>query len=443
MNRIRLFIFLGAVATLCACQDSVFTIGKDLTNAQSTLIMTDSFSVKMASVLIDSLETSRKLTDNRLLVGSYETPGVGMLNVYSYFNISANSKMRDLFLDDDYIRDSITLRMSYSDFYIGDTTSVMQLDVYQLTKELELNEHSELGNYLYNTSSFPHEASPLASYRFTPCVNRDDSIEFRLDNRVIDQLMQFENDYFQLTATERANTFSAYMKGFVLKCSSGDAVVSFKNDTAGVKMVLYTHKVELTKDVYTYRLYPDSETSYIQADATRTGGFELLEKQIEDIPSYSTDNRTLIQGLSGVVTHLTFPNLSELLLFDDRVLVKGLLMLAPSDDNDNRFLPKELNLFLTNRYNALGSALTASTSQGTVAVALTLNEDDPDNRYYEADITDYLISVLQTNITDSYGLIVSIPDADLRSTAKTLILNDDSFKMSKRPRLKLYFLKYE
>jgi len=439
INYLLIFV-LGILLFSCT---SKFDVGEDLIDTQSGITIIDTFQVRLSTVKLDSLPTSGA---TQLLCGKYSTNLTGSTEFIPYFNFDLGSQITSITEDD--ILDSMTLRLRYSGYYIGDTTQLQTFSLYRLTEYLDFIDDDRTGDYIYNINSFPHEEVPLGRISFYPHVVRDDSIEFRLDNTLANTLINMV-----LTDADEtdADKFNEYLKGFVLKSAAGSkSILGFTGDTAGVKLNIYTRIVgpgESQKKRYVLPLSAE-KTYYHQAVSDRSGTyFAELKLQDEEILARNSGDRSFIAGGAGIVTRIDFPSLNNVFLYNDRVMIKAELVLIPSVENNVDFLPGTLQFYASNKHNVLGSTLVSGSQQTPVQATLQKRDAGlyPDiyNLYYAVDITQYLTSEFSGNYynTDN-GLLISVPYSNLQTRADLLILNGENVTRYK-PQLKLYFLKYE
>lgn len=454
MNKVCSLLFvISSVLLSCSTDVGNFQIGEDLVKSKSSITITDTFAVKLSTILLDSIPTSDA---DQILAGKYSTGVTGPLEMCSYFNFDRSETVSTL--DEEAVFDSLTIELGYSGYYLGDTTQLQKLSLYRLTEQLELLEDASYQKYLYNNSSFSHEPQPLAEVSFIPFPTGKDSIEFRLPDELGLELMDLVYD--KENAMEDNERFNEYLKGFVLKSAADSkAIIGFTGDTAGIKLNLYTHLVELEKMEKRYTYYLAAEnTHFNQAIADRSATpFSVLQNQREELPSTGSDNRTYVQGSAGIVTRIDFPSLNNIFLLEDQVMIKAELILFPATENEFKFIPKALQFYASDRINRLGENLTMTSSNRTVSVEASLRNErnamdewgrpveprDLSEALYIADISQHLLTQLAGNYYDpDNGLIVSIPLADLQKKADVLILNGEKTPLYK-PKLKLYFLKHE
>ena len=444
-----LISILGLILFSCSNKGN-FDVGEDLIDTQSGIQIIDTFQVRMSTVKLDSVPTSGT---KQLLCGKYSSTITGSTELIPYFNFDLGGELTKITVDDRF--DSITLKLGFNGYYMGDTTLVDHYQLYRLTQFLDFVEDDVKGDYVYNKTSFPHEEVPLGNVSFFPNVS-EDSIEFRMNDAFGLELMNMViNDATELSNNEE---FNEYLKGFVLKGSPESKVIlGFKGDTSGVKINIYTHIVgpgEPQKKRYTIRLAETEKTHYNQAVSDRTNtAFAGLSIQDEEIPARNSGNRSFIEGSAGVVSRIDFPSLNDIFLYGDRVMIKAQLVFYPSVENDPKFLPETIQFYESNKHNDVGTNLVTSSGSQQVAVQATLQridsskkiDEDIYNLYYVADITEYLTTQFSGNyFNKENGLLLTIPLSDLQTSADLLILNGEKTEINTlNPKLQLYFLKYE
>ena len=443
MNKNCILVFLLIVLfTSCNTDVGNFKIGEDLIETKSRIVMIDTFSVKLSTVIRDSIPTSNTTL---ALIGKYNNEITGSTEIRHYLNFDLSETSGSLTKND--IFDSITVKLNYDSYYVGDTTQVQQLSMHRLTKQLKLITDPDGFTSLYNTSSFNFEPEPVGTYVFSPRPSKD-SIEFRLDDALGLELINYIlNDHNEDGAN--STELKERLKGFVLMADpDSKAVIGYTSSSASIQLILYTHVPGWDKEENTYKFALASDgTNFNQVITDRSGtNFTGLTGQREKVSSVQANNLSYLQGTAGVTTRIDFPTLNEIFTYGDRVMIRAELVLRPSLKNDMRNLPGTLHFYRTDRINSFGSALTTTSSSGSsVNVSTTLVPDNIyfEDSYYIVDITTFLQNELSGYFYNTNnGLLVTFPTSDLISKANLLLLNGEK-SGSLRPKLNLYFLKYE
>jgi hypothetical protein len=94
-------------------------------------------------------------------------------------------KFDDAIEDTEFVFDSLRLVLNYSTYYAGDTTVTQTLSVYQLQEQMELRD-----SYLYTTSNFKCDPTPLGSVSLKPQPNSHQEVSIKLPNKLGYRLAQ-------------------------------------------------------------------------------------------------------------------------------------------------------------------------------------------------------------------------------------------------------------
>ena len=444
MTKNWILVFICAIVASCSTDVGNFQIGDGMVDSKSSIVMLDSFSVKYSTVVMDSIATSNP---SQGLVGFFSNDQIGTTELKHYFNFDLASDISSV-LDntlDVEVLDSMTLKMDYSGFSIGDTTQTFTLELHRLQKELELQDIGSTTDYLFNNNSFPYDETALTEYVFTPYPTTDDSIEFRINDTFAEELFNLfvEKD----VSVSNDDDFNTLLKGFVISSPNSHAILGFNTSDNGIQLKMYTHisKVDLTENEYDFDLTADN-TNFNQSITNRTGTvFENLVKRTEKIPSTKANNLAYTQGTTGVICRLDFPSLNDAFALENHTLIKAQLVLIPAEENNYDDLPSSLIFYTSGKTNKIGTNLTTTSSSGTTtSVTATLVSDYLTGTYYYiADLSDYFLDEMSDYYYDTnQGLLVMFPSSDWYDKSQLLIFSDK--KVSKlSPALNLYFLKNE
>ena len=447
MNRpIYLLVFICYFFTACNSDVGSFDIGYDLVDVKSQVVLLDTFSLNLSTVKLDSLPTSGP---SQALVGKYENENIGSTEFLDYFNVDMATNLSRIYSDDKTDTfDSLTVRLNYSNYYIGDTTQIMSFSLYRLTKRLELEKNAANEEYLYNTTSFPYEETPLGSVSFKARPLQKDTIEFRLSDDIGKEIIQMVRE--KATELENNDNFNEYLRGFVLKANagSGNLILGFTPDSMRLK--LYTHRSLQVKDNREYEFMLAGErTNYNQIIADRSSGyFSSLVSQKEKIPSTETNNMSYIQGTAGIVTRVDFPTLNQS-FFENMSLFKAEVVFYVPKETVSKVkydvLPNSLLFYTTSSPNEFIDNLTTTAGGRAVSVAATLNHQRgiDEGSFYAADISSWLLDEVSGNhFNTNHGLLLVLPLTDLQGKADIVMLNGQN-QSEYQPKLNLYYLKYD
>ncbi len=438
MFRILPLLFLPILIFIISCTNDdllEITTGDNFINSQTSVVIIDSFTVNLSTVMIDSIPTSGTET---LLIGKYEDDYLGTISSSSYFQIGIPDSTG---IDDDAVFDSLKLVLNYTGVSYGDTLQAQTFKVHRVLEEIEPNDND---TYLYNTSSFEYDETPIGSSTFYPKPNFKDTITIKLDDVLGQRFMKLLKEKADtITETER---FLDFFKGLaVVPDENNSCILGFEGVDSLLNMVLYTHYIGATKieTEYSFPLY-ETSTCFNHIEADRSGTLiENLKTQREEISSSSTDNMAFLEGGLGLVTRIDIPSLSILPEMDYRkILYKADLIIKPYPKSyPVEELPEQLILYNTNKYNNLESEITDSDG-ASIYADFNLDKAYTDNTNYVFDLT----SIISDELSDGYvdenaGLIISIPSDQMQSSLSRVAF-DARKGVSYKPVLKLYYIFY-
>ena len=437
-RRILSFLILSLLAVF-SCSDesdlSSVNIGDSFITPQTSIALIDTFSLKLSTILIDSIPTSNP---ENLMVGNYTDEFLGEVGATSYFQVTVPTTTT---MEEKAVFDSLTLVLKYAGVEFGDTLQPQTIYVHRVTEEMEEPDEA----YMYNTTSFLYDDSPIGLLSFRPRPNFKDSIEIRLDDALGLELMSLIKDKDDKILN--SEDFMEYLKGIALVGDGGsNSVLGFKAVDSLVNIVLYTHEVkeERIETQYKFPLYSDG-IYFNHFDFDRTGtAIGNIKTQKEEIPSADSDDKTFIQSGAGIVTRLDFTGLEKIMeMGNHSFFYKAEIILKPYPNSFSQVaFPEEIMLYTTDKYNRLVSEIQNSNDE-TLLADFYFDEQYNENNFYRFDITTYLNNELSDAYFDpNNGLIITVPSTTFQGSLERLVL-DARKADSYRPVLNLYFVFYE
>jgi hypothetical protein len=437
-KRMFFLFFIVVMVVFFSCSDEddwdSVTIGNNFISSQTHIVVLDSLSVKLSTFLIDSFPSN---SPGNLLVGSYADEYFGEVSSTSYFQLSIPANEN---IDEDAIFDSLTLVLNYNGLSYGDTTKERTISVHEVLDEIKETDDV----YIYNTSKFKTDETPLGSLKFTPEPNKDDMLEIRLDDEWGKTLMQMMKDEADEIST--ADEFLDYFKGIALVPGNEDAsLLGFESVDSLINMVLYTHLIGQTRTETRYKFPMYSSTScFNNIESDRTGtSIENLSTQKINIPSSETGYKSYIQAGTAIVTRLDFTGLDIITQIESsNVFYKAELILRPYPLSDKQIdFPEEIMLYTTDKYNRLISSIQNNNDE-TLIADFYFDEVYRQDIHYTFDITDFIGDELSDGYFNTEnGLIITFPSEAFQSTGERLVFDARS-NNAYRPVLKLYFIYY-
>jgi hypothetical protein len=425
-------ITVSLLITSCSGDKNEFTIGEEFIESETSIQLVDTFSVRLSTVLSDSLPTS---VIDTILVGNYRDNLFGRVTCNSYFEIGLPEN--DDILPDDYY-DSMTITLPYTGYVYGDTLNPLCLHVYRLTEEILADAQT---GYLFNTSSFEHEAEPLATLIVEPMPKTDDSLEFRISDAfgemIFDMLRLNDSDIGSESA------FLQFFKGLVIKADTNynSSIVGFDASSGDVKLTLYTHRIGEFEETIEYEfplINVEKQFNEIKYNFNNSI-LSAYDFSGNAIPSDEMDNKSFTQGGVGLMTKIEFPWLNEFLLFENSAILKVELIIKPARLSYNTFsLPENIYLYNTDRHNQLGDIL--YDSDGNVLTP----DFENDELFYEGtsytyNITDFIKDEMSDSYFDTeHGLIMTFSYEEYLCSLNRVVFEalDDAAM------LKIYYVKY-
>ncbi len=428
-----LIVILSIIIISCNNDDS-YNIGESYFDITTNIRYVDTFSVSSYTVALDSIQTSG---NNKALVGKYTDGEFGTLTAQSYFELGVPTTTVDI--PTNAVFDSVSLVMIPDGYYVGDTTMLYGINLYELSEKITLGDES---SYFYNTSKVSIKPDLLGSTSFYPWPKRGEDTAFisvnkefglGLYNKLIDDADEVSDD----------NNFIDYKNGFLVTPDGSNDQLVLRYDATDTTMFLRLHyhyiDYEYTKDFIDFPLVNDGKQ--FNNITRENSDLDTITSQLEKLPASETYNETYIQAGNPVVTRVEFNNIRTLLeLYNNVNILKVYLVLEPiSGTYLKNSLPKELMVYETDRLNQFGDeiyTLKAASQTGNLV---------KDTIYYEE--TNYsfeITSFIEANITneEAPALLITIPADELYTTIDRCIIGSCNNRESKLV-LKIYYMDYE
>ncbi|PLB85248.1 hypothetical protein C0T31_11925 [Dysgonamonadaceae bacterium] len=438
--------FLLGILFLGSCVSDDFSVGDNLISVKGRSMLIEDCTVAFETHFSDSSVTTGL---SRIFEGKYNSSDFGIITAHSYFNFNPPQYSTSEFGSNANVTikfDSISLILKYDNFSYGDTTQMQTLNIYKLKQIIELDNKSQL----YTTSSVPVEANPWVSYQFyrpREYWDNDSTLEVRLPDEFgleLIALMQTQSNLL-----ETYENFLTYFKGIKLSPGTNDnaAVNSFVlDDEYPIIRLYYTTKGAVTTEENTIDMTVNTSTAFSQIETDRSNTLLHSLSYDNPLPSEETDNKVYLQGLTGLYTKLSFPDLNEILKLGDYVVISSaILYVYPVLGTYNDFvsLPTDLSL---NYLDENGKSIeiyidqsTTSVQSGTLIRDMVYNKD-----YYAFDVTSYLQYELGLIGMYKSSLQLFLSDTEKNNTLKSLVLGDSSFSNTEnRVKLIIYVIVYD
>lgn len=433
-----LILFVGYFAIYsCKEDDSAFTIGDNLVDVKSDVIIVDNTTINSYTVKSDSIITSGY---TKSLVGRYTDGSLGTITSSSFFQVSTN--VNDIETNSKY--DSICLILNPTGYCYGDSTKQFTLEVRKLKESLD---NSEI-TYRYNTSKVKYDHDNLlGSIKAVIKPGLKKVLNVRLSDAFGSVL--FDSILNKRDVIKKQTEFVKYLKGIALvtdTLSETSSIMQFDaTDTATSLRVYYTvqgvdkyldFKINNTSDFHLASL----QFNHIQGNYLGTPLYEHLKGREDVLLSTQTSNETYCQAGTGLMTKIEFPNLKSIFeAYTTYKILKARLIIPPVKNSYKVVpLPRDLTLYFTNSINAVGNNITTSENK---AIAPDIKADVEDQPYYEFDLTSFLTYIMQNHTDEIPALLLTKPLDNNGNSFERLVLGD-YYREKNAMKLEITFWKY-
>jgi len=395
-------------------------------------MLIDTFTVEMSTVIVDSFATSGLYS---ALVGSFQDTIFGKVDCRSFFRIGI--PVSGSILEND-VYDSVKLILKHSGYSYGDTTKPFTINVNRVLDDIEAIDNK----YLYSTSSFPVEETPIGSYTYNPWPNFMDSVEVPIDNNIGKELYDMIYEKDEIVSTNQKFRYY-YLKGLALTAPGAKAILKYTASPDYIKIRLYYHRYVNNERVDLEMDFPmtNSELQFNQIKHDFSGskyGLQSVKNQRDAIVSSKTGDCSFLYGGVGLLLKIRFPSMSNFLLVKNRFILSAQLELRPKAGTYRNFrLPSVLINYKTDYSNKFGSILynyDGSIKQPSLVVDNEFNV----GTIYKFDVSDYIKNELSDSYFDTdQGLLIStLPDYFVDKFDRIV------FEGDRVPVLKLYVVNY-
>jgi hypothetical protein len=398
---------------LLSCNDEASQIGSGFFEGGSIALATvDTLTLQTSTIQFDSLATSDA---TRLLVGYHNDKDLGPITASTYFQIGPSDGLTLDKLYTSFIRTE--MRFIHDGYSFYDTTSDISFSIHALTQDMKLDDGSN-GAYLYNTSSFEYDPTPLGSVTFKSKPNAHDTVKFPISE-------QFGRDIIRLaqTSSEEVSSITAFLNYFsgiaVIPSSNSGPIVGFKT---AVEVRIYYLDRSVTPAAERYvSLVPGNNLWFNRISFDRSAtALKGLDRQIEHLASSETNKKSYIQNGAGLGVRIEIPYLRSMLIENEGLtIMSAVLQFAPAKDNteDNVTLPATLLMSSVDYKNQLVQTFS---NNANLIEDVYLGRDT----HYEVDVTTFIKQQLLIEQFNHNALIFTTDDASFRGTISRLYVGD-------------------
>jgi hypothetical protein len=275
----------------------------DILNA----IYSDSTTFQIHTIKNDS---SRSFQDQFKYLGSNQDPVFGRTNASIYTNFSMPSGVTNVSFGDDVVLDSAEFILTFTQNFVGDTTTPLLYEIHQLTQALDKTK----SYYMHSTAPYSSTKLSTASRRITK-TGSFYTIRLPLDKTFATAIVSnpaylingstFQSIYKGFYITTRNTNLNPSAQGALMK-------IDLDNPTSGVYMYYHNGPATL-KEPKTYRFPFSSDNASrfnkIEYDPT-SGANLLLTNQLNKTDTTSGIN-VFLKGVGGPKAIIRLPFLKN------------------------------------------------------------------------------------------------------------------------------------
>lgn len=428
--------------TISSLED--FVVGDNFINDNTGVVVTDTFTIESSSVRLDSIISN---SSSRFLVGSNYNYFSGYKNTNSYLQM----KFDDAIDNTTFVFDSINLVLYYDTYYFGDTTITQTFTVHQLEEPMELGSDG----YLYSTTQFRYDNSPLGSINIQPRPRSHKKLSIRLSdtwgNKLANMIME-KND-----TISQELLFSKFMDGLTIRCQ-GDvkgAVVGFRTTDSSnddedkietkPEIRLYYHlspNPENLTDLY-YKFSFNSDGIYFNQITDHPASSLLgdISKSGNECSTNLTNQQSMVQCGTQVFSKYTFPYLNNLWRTNGNpAFIGATLKLFPVKGTYiTSQLPDSLIIYAMTSKNLLTGQVTLQGNTTEMVFAkLNVIEDVEQTVFYSIDVSSFIGSELKNEQESHQSLAVAFASSTSMKSANHLIFGGHNSGRY-APKLNVYY----
>ncbi|MCW3785032.1 DUF4270 family protein [Plebeiibacterium sediminum] len=443
-----LFIFSVLIVGICfSCGDQSLDeistpMGEEYIDGEAGIMMIDTFSVKLSTVIRDSVRTSQS---GEALVGSFNHPDFGQIHSDAVFRISSPGRIN---IDEDDVYDGIEFCIKYNDYFLGDTTVTHSFTIEEIESDLkDMEKDQKKDDYFYNTTRVTTKRI-LGEYTAVPKVTNSDTIKIPLDDdfgRELFEMLQNNDDNITV-----ASDFYDYFKGVMLKSNRdiNQSVIGYNvGDSCCIKLLYHTTLDQRIDKEVEMKVEANSIYQFNSIEVDRNGALlnGLIDQEVS-ISSEDTNDKCFVQAGTGIYAKIDFPGLerAEQLPALNQI-IKAEIVFLPLDYTEDDFndFPNRLFVYESNRKNYLGEVILASNNSDISYMYLYDNAvDEEEDEYYTVDITNQFVAEFLDGIyDDDFSFLIGLSSSDMASKLTTISFgghNNADFQ----PKLRLYTYYY-
>ncbi|MCD0468507.1 DUF4270 family protein [Flavobacterium sp. JAS] len=442
MHKFILMFFFALSLISCGTDTDAgeFVVGSDYLALSNKVVLIDTLTVDMSTINLDSLVTSGQ---SRILIGNYDDPIFGKVKSDSYFQLSsATYTLVNNGSDTEsvnYVFDSISMILKYDNYYFGDTTKVQTFDIHRLIQKVKPNTED---NNFYNNSTLNYSAESLGTISYKPRPTEKDSINIKMSDAFGEELFQ----KLKKREVTDFDTFTEYLKGFVLVPSSSNSssVIGFSTTTSKIRLYYSKYKADTEETPYIMDFTILDNTKQFNSVSSDKSGTLLqnLPGTTGKLSSSLTNQQGFIQSGTGVSCRIDFPNIKELKkIAANGAIVAAELVLKPVNNSysDKYPLADSLSVYVADNLNRISAPLLNSAGAAVYGILNKKSDEFNENIGYTIPIGGFLQKEMLKQSDSKSSLLLNLPGI---SKAVNRVVLGDQKHLNNKIQLKIYYISY-
>ncbi|TPG35470.1 DUF4270 family protein [Flavobacterium pectinovorum] len=442
MHKFILMFFFALSLISCGTDTDAgeFVVGSDYLALNNKVILVDTMTVEMSTINLDSLITSGQ---SRILIGNYDDPLFGKIKSDSYFQLSTTTYALNNSGSDTeavkFVFDSISMILKYDNYYYGDTTKVQTFDIHRLIQKVKPNTED---NNFYNNSALSYSPESLGTISYKPRPIEKDSINIKMSSTFGEELFQ----KLKKREVTDFDTFTEYLKGFVLVPSSSNSssVIGFSATTSKVRLYYSKYQANVEEVPYVIDFTILDKSKQFNAISSDKSGTLLqnLPVPASKLASSLTEHQGFIQSGTGVSCRIDFPSIKEFKRISaSGAIVDAELLLKPVNNSysDKYPLADSLSVYVADNLNRVSGPLLNSQSKTVYGILNKKTDEFNENIGYTIPIGGFLQKEMLKQSDSKSSLILTLP---VLSKAVNRVVLGDQKHLNNKIQLKIYYISY-
>lgn len=419
---------LFALAAFVGCNKDISLSLDNSRNETIGVVPIDTVSVKVSTYQLDDIPTSATGT---ILVGKNSNAVTGTVKSTSYMRLGVGN-VSSATMPDDAVLDSVSLVVPLNKYYYGDTTQIQKISVHRVTEDMVQTQIDQTkpaderpvfvsSAAIFSKQKFAFESAALAELSFKPRVKSIDSLHFRFNNAISNELYALiQNNDNRIQSSSR---FQEYFKGLALVPDKNNTTLIGFKDTVFLEVHFSFINNEGTKSIGKQYFSIDSKAfqyNQIESDrsATKFAPMTLANPQIS---SQLTNGNTFLEGSTGVVAKIEFPTLLNLVNDPTIAISKAELVIEVENGNATNFAqPNYLVMMVAaSNGNPIGF-LTQPYATTLQPAVLVPGNNVGSNGKYMFNMIEYLTKI-KTTAYNNTSLYLSLPPTQTQLSQQLII----------------------